>query len=273
MKLLYSTDFSNEARTALANLQLFVECYHPTIYFIHVLGSFYEIWFSSRAHWKEVDGRLKHWQRCVGDTNDDHRWIDKGNVAERIVAKGKDLAVDYIVLGSTTEGKGRYHSADVIPAVVRGSHNSVWVAKNQNIGKILCCIDGSPTSAKSLVKAAEFANDFGAELSIVHVLPKADFNPLGLAEEEIKQLEREFQEKQQAHIDQFIDEQLANQLQHKRYYHWGKPAHVILNMAEDEQYDLIVMGAKGHSQLFHVLIGSTTEKVLRYSPCSMAIIK
>lgn len=273
MKLLYATDFSNESRIALENLKLLVDRYHPTIYFIHVLGSFYQIWFGSRAHWNEMQDRLQHWQQSVGDTNDNHRFIEKGNVADRIVAKGRDLDVDYIVLGSTTENKGRYHSADVIPGVVRGSHNSVWIAKNKKIRKILCCVDGSPTSAKSLEKAGEFAKDFGAELNIVHVLPRADFNPLGMEEDEIKRLEREFKDKQQAEIDRFIDQQLEKQLEHVRYYHWGKPAHVILNMAEDEQYDLIVMGAKGHSQLFHVFIGSTTEKVLRYSPCSMVVIK
>lgn len=37
--------------------------------------------------------------------------------------------------------------------------------------------------------------------------------------------------------------------------------------------DYSVVGAKGHSKLHQVLMGSTAEKILRYSPCSLLVAR
>ena len=39
-------------------------------------------------------------------------------------------------------------------------------------------------------------------------------------------------------------------------------AHYILQFAKQEEFDLIVMGAKGHSTLERLLMGSVTERIL-----------
>ena len=54
---------------------------------------------------------------------------------------------------------------------------------------------------------------------------------------------------------------------------WGNPSTLILNLAEDFEYDFIVIGATGLSRLKQVLIGSTAEKVLRHTPCSLLVIR
>lgn len=57
------------------------------------------------------------------------------------------------------------------------------------------------------------------------------------------------------------------------HYPWGIAAHVILDTAEDFSYDLIVIGAKGHSLLYNILIGSITGKIFRPAPCSLLVVK
>jgi len=52
----------------------------------------------------------------------------------------------------------------------------------------------------------------------------------------------------------------------------GASGEIICSAAEDGGYDLIVMGARGLSYLQGVLIGSTTETVLKSSPCPVLIV-
>ncbi len=52
----------------------------------------------------------------------------------------------------------------------------------------------------------------------------------------------------------------------------GTPAEMICSAADEGAYDMIVMGARGLSYLQGVLIGSTTESVLRTSPCPVLVV-
>lgn len=53
-------------------------------------------------------------------------------------------------------------------------------------------------------------------------------------------------------------------------YRWGEPSHVVLDTAEDFEYDLIVIGAKGQSDLQYLLMGSAAEKfsVMHHVHCA-----
>jgi nucleotide-binding universal stress UspA family protein len=51
------------------------------------------------------------------------------------------------------------------------------------------------------------------------------------------------------------------------------PASTILELAEDGKFDLIVMGAKGHGLVDNIFLGSTVEKVMPFSTCSLLIVR
>lgn len=51
----------------------------------------------------------------------------------------------------------------------------------------------------------------------------------------------------------------------------GTP-HRILRIAELEGYDLIVIGAKGHTLLDRLLVGSVCETVMHHAPCPVLIL-
>jgi universal stress protein A len=53
----------------------------------------------------------------------------------------------------------------------------------------------------------------------------------------------------------------------------GRPAQVILEVAEALSPDLIVMGTHGRSPLDHLLIGSVAERVLRKARCSVLAVR
>jgi nucleotide-binding universal stress UspA family protein len=53
----------------------------------------------------------------------------------------------------------------------------------------------------------------------------------------------------------------------------GEPASAILDLAEAEKPDVVVVGSHGKSGIQRFLLGSVSEQVVRYSPCSTLVIK
>ena len=53
----------------------------------------------------------------------------------------------------------------------------------------------------------------------------------------------------------------------------GDEAEEIVHLAQEEGYDLIVIGTHGRTGLGRLLMGSVAEKVLRRAPCPVLTIK
>jgi nucleotide-binding universal stress UspA family protein len=52
----------------------------------------------------------------------------------------------------------------------------------------------------------------------------------------------------------------------------GQPFGIIVDYAEKEGVDLIVMSSHGRSGLSRMLIGSVTDKILRGAPCPVLVV-
>ena len=53
----------------------------------------------------------------------------------------------------------------------------------------------------------------------------------------------------------------------------GKPAEVILTMAEEQGTDLVVLGARGIGRIREQVFGSVSHRVMTHAPCSTLIVK
>jgi nucleotide-binding universal stress UspA family protein len=53
----------------------------------------------------------------------------------------------------------------------------------------------------------------------------------------------------------------------------GHPAQQIVHKAEAESIDLIVLGGRGTSMFHKLLLGSTSDRVLRYAHCPVMIVR
>ena len=53
----------------------------------------------------------------------------------------------------------------------------------------------------------------------------------------------------------------------------GYPATVIIEEAETQSVDLIVIGTHGHTGLKHLLLGSIAERVVQKAPCPVLTVK
>jgi nucleotide-binding universal stress UspA family protein len=54
---------------------------------------------------------------------------------------------------------------------------------------------------------------------------------------------------------------------------YGSPVEIICKAAEQEKYDLIIIGNRGLNRFQRVLMGSVSSKVVTLAPCPVLVIK
>jgi nucleotide-binding universal stress UspA family protein len=57
------------------------------------------------------------------------------------------------------------------------------------------------------------------------------------------------------------------------YAEEGDPAHVLIDVAQQQGADLIVVGARGLTGLERFLLGSVSSKLAHHAPCSVTIVR
>lgn len=173
------------------------------------------------------------------------------------------------MLGNKIYSSGRYKTQTTVETVVRHAQQSVCVAKFSSLSKIICGIDGSALSARALNKAIEFSRSFSAKLCVTCIILLPDVSLPGINHIKVGNKAKEISETIQIFLQNFD----FSDIKVEYHYPWSTTAHVILDTAEDFSYDLIVIGAKGQSLLYNILIGSTTGKILRHVPYSLLVVK
>lgn len=202
-------------------------------------------------------------------------FLCQGAVVDEIIHTSKRLKTDLIVFDEEKEAKTYSNETSTIARqVIRYSNKSVLICKKNKLSKILCAVDGSRSSHKALISAIQLCKLFSCKLIILQVLHQYDFDRRGLEEHVIRKFEEEFKQKcvkKMRAVIKNLDTHLLKSV--KNYYIKGTPASTILDIAKDEKIDLIVMGAKGHSLLHDIFIGSTVERTLPFTPCSLLIVR
>ncbi len=148
----------------------------------------------------------------------------------------------------------------------------------QNVKKILAPIDFSEHSMDAMRAAMELAKDLGAEVHLMHVIaPHHHFIPLPLATsaEESRELVREAAMIEQAEqeLARIKKDDFGDSKNVSTFAIVGHPVQKLADYAKEQSIDLIVMSTHGRSSVEHMLLGGTTEKLVRSAPCSVLVIR
>ncbi len=137
--------------------------------------------------------------------------------------------------------------------------------------KSLVAVDGSEVSKKAVALAARFAAKTGVHLTLLHVLE--DVISYG---EKIPETWKYYLRQQEAkkildEAKKIAEENGAKSVDTKIVA--GPVAEEIIRVAEEGGYASIIIGTRGTSPFKRLLIGSIAEKVVRYAPCPVVLVR
>ena len=136
--------------------------------------------------------------------------------------------------------------------------------------KILVPTDGSEFAKKAQKHALFLAGVTGAEIVAVSVTENNFVNGLPL-DDEVYQLNQVLKERSQENLEEF-DKLNADNIKISHVIKEGSPARCILEVANEEQVDLIVMGSSGKSGFDRFIMGSVADKVVNSAKCAVLVI-
>ncbi len=141
------------------------------------------------------------------------------------------------------------------------------------IRSILVPVDFSTPSIKAVHYAAAFAEQFGAKLTLLHVvepLGSAEFTaafPLVIENDKLVRLSEDKLLNLSAKLG--IDRRLIE----KTLVRTGVPFNEITNAARTLKADLIIIATQGNTGLKRLMLGSTTERVVRHATCPVFVLR
>jgi nucleotide-binding universal stress UspA family protein len=204
--------------------------------------------------------------------------VDEGMAADAILAFAKEKKADLIVMGTHgRRGYDRLMLGSVTDRVMRRApcpvlavreppRDSLAAEKHQghahHLNKILYCADFSVNSAAALNYAISAAEEYNAELTLMHVLEDSP------KQAQMEQAIADVTER----LEKMIPPAARKALRIKTAVRVGKPYAQVIEFVVEHQIDMVCMGARGHGALDLAVFGSTTYRVMQLGPCPVLAV-
>jgi len=144
-------------------------------------------------------------------------------------------------------------------------------AANLKIKNVLVPIDFSERSLEALETALSLTKRTGAQLHLIHVyepdypLTTVMAMPIVLPPVQVAQGVRR-------HLRDVAKKFGIELRPGNTHAVEGKPFEEICRIASEQKIDLIVAATRGNTGVKHLLLGSTAERIVRYSPCPVLVV-
>ncbi len=141
----------------------------------------------------------------------------------------------------------------------------------QGLKHLLVPTDFSRPSNKALKYAVSLAGRIGGQITLLHVIKPRPIDSgldtlfLGFDSREIEAKD----DMRKLCREQHVNPALLRQTIVRE----GTPHREITAAARELDIDLIVIATNGRTGLAHVLLGSTTESVVRHAPCPVLVVR
>jgi nucleotide-binding universal stress UspA family protein len=278
-KILVATDFGTGAEDALQTAIFVARYFDSEITLLHVVpGSRHRysqavsmIRTSVEAELRDAADRL----RAEGISNV-QTVVQFGIPFDRINQQADERDVNLVVMGARESGEAGLRGLGTTAAGVRRyASKPVWIVKPGPalpIHKILCPVDFSDVSGRTLRNAIHLSRGFDAELTVLRVAPSLARSQKASAKGSSEAGEGDV-EQERIKLDQFTREFDFHNVRSTKLVRPREPHEEISQVIGQTESDLLVMGSTGRRGLGRMLMGGVTRKVARDAPCSMVTIR
>ena len=291
--ILFPTDFSDVAEGAFAHAAHLALRYHATIHVFNVVSpedgddtnpmNFLPVQPAEGGDTDDTAVQHVEVQTATqerGTVPVVYSQTDSPSPSEAIISYAQDQDVDLVVMGTHgRRGMDRLLSGSVSEEVVRGAPCPVFTVLATDaedhvptISRVLAPVDLSDQSDLIVNHATALADAYDTPLDLLHVVEEAAYpsayglDPLTPALPDVQDRAREALETLAGELDLHPGPVNVHVLA-------GNAARDIVEFADEQEADLIVMATHGRTGLERFLIGSVAEKVVRRARCPVFTLK
>jgi len=134
--------------------------------------------------------------------------------------------------------------------------------------RILIGCDFSADADLALQHGLSLAQEFQSELHLVHVIERPAYpGTAAPAAQTGENFQSALRNQQKAKLSALIPTEASNWCTPKTILLEGQPDEELIGYAVSQQIDLIVLGVRGQGLVEKLFVGSTTDRVIRRTPC------
>jgi nucleotide-binding universal stress UspA family protein len=159
-----------------------------------------------------------------------------------------------------------------VQQIAKRIQTDLTAAKRLQIRNVLVPIDFSEPSLEAIEFALPLLKQFGAELHLVHVF-EPDYPLSSLMTMPLIVPELEADKRVRRHLKDVAKKYGVELRRENIHAVRGRPFEEICRLARELGTDLIVTATRGNTGLKHLVLGSTAERVVRYSPCPVLVVR
>ena len=293
--ILFPTDFSFCANQALEHALLLARSHKATLHMLHALVLHESDPFYPAYHFPDSEDLNKRLESIsISQMDNDLKKFDAHNLRiEKTQRRGVSTAtvileyvqqedIDVIVMGTHgRRGLGHVFLGSVAEEVVRVAPCPVFTIREQkhpkpmeHINKILVPIDFSSHSKLALAYAKSIAKTYDSSLQILHVVEDKVHPAFYVTgKDTIFDFMPQIKSKSTELATKLLNDLKSTKVPAEIFIIEGIAAKEIVNFADENETDLIVISTHGLTGVEHFFLGSVTEKVVRRSPCPVFTVK
>jgi nucleotide-binding universal stress UspA family protein len=209
--------------------------------------------------------------------------VAEGSPVKEILRQAAELPADLLVMG--THGRSGFEAlflGSVTEKVLRSTHVPVLtvpppVERVESVvyRTILCSIEFSDPSTRALEYALTLAEETGARLILLHVVELLVDAPQlhEVSHFSVPEYQRYLEKDARARLRSAVPEEARVWCTPVERVMSGRAYRAILDVAEQERAEIIVMGVHGKGALNRRLFGSTTHHVIREARCPVLTLR
>jgi len=205
----------------------------------------------------------------VGHAADEiSRIVEEKNIDLVITATRGRSGLKRLILGSVTERLMRTLTCPLL--VIHSPDKEFATTDDQEVKveSILVGCDFSPDSGVAFEHSLSLAQEFQSELHLTHVVETSIYQELHKTEAHVEEeIQQGIHNRLLQKLQDMVPEEARNWCKPHTSLLDGHPYEEIVNYAEAQNIDMIVLGTRGHGLVKSMLVGSTTDRVVRRAPC------
>ncbi len=209
-----------------------------------------------------------------------------GHAADEIARLSREFEADLVItatrsrsgltrliLGSVTQKLLQLLSIPLLIIQAPGPEWGPGTERTIGLKRIMVGCDFSPNSQLAFEYGTSLALQFQAELHLVHVIPPAVFEDmLKPGEQPGDEYKKNLRERLTERLKAMIPAEAEYWCESKATLLAGEPHEELVKYATVNDIGLIVLGVRGRGLMETLLVGSTTDRVLRRTTCPVLAV-